>query len=204
MSFNPNPIYYSTEAWSLDDPAVRYNLRLVNKTATNIDVRKLFILNNISNYQEANSLLSFCIVFNNFDYTNVTDSSTVNSIIGSPNNYDIPYPSYYGFQPGNTIYYDYTYPSSIESYKATKTFTLQPADYVSFDLVFNPGNRSIDFYRASIIFEYVIHGSSTVYTKYNRVNANYLNNVDEVDGKDFGELILSMNGVPIHDIILTQ
>lgn len=204
MSFNPEAIYYSTQAWSKNDPAVKYNLRLLNTGGLDIYVKKFYIKNVISNPQEVNSIFNFCIVFNNLDYTNITNSNSINSIIGTSNNYEINYPSYYGFEPGNVNYSDYLYTSSFENYKATKTFTLSPSDYLSFDLVFNPLNRNIDFYRGEIVCEFTKHGSSVVHKKINKINADYLSNIDSVDGKDFGELILSMNGIPIQDILIAQ
>ena len=204
MSFNPEAIYYSTEAWSSNDPAIKYNLRLLNSTSSNIDIKKLYIINKISNPQEVNNIFNFCIVFRNFDYTNITDSTTITSISSTPNDYNINYPGHYGFEPGNILYSNYLYPSSFSNYKADKTFTLGPSDYVGFDLVFNPLYRNIDFYRAEIIYEFVVLGSPTVHKKTIKINADYLNNIDSVDGKDFGELIMSMNGAPIQNILLAQ
>ena len=228
MSFNPNT-YISQE-----DAEASFAMAIENDDNTVVHIKKAYILNIISNPQETGNWRNFCIQWERYivdnyvdppgpllqnnnsyatlhQYTNQNDvdfaeggTQVYEDIYGDLLDYDIPYPSHYTERPGNTGYeYSIASFSSPYSYKLPYEFSLQAGEMFKFSLVFRPEPRVIDFYRAKIVIEYVsITGE--FFVKEQMIHADYHTTVKEIDGKQFHQNILTVNGIEKGNILLAQ
>jgi hypothetical protein len=228
MSFNPNTYINQGE------PESSFAMAIENDDNSIVHVKKAYILNIISNPQETSNWRNFCIqweryAIHNFtvppgpllqnnnsyatlhQYTSQNDvdfgevgSQTYEAIYGDLLEYDIPYPSHYIEQPGNDGYeYDEYSFSSRQYYKLPYEFSLQPGEMFKFSLVFRPQFRVIDFYRAKIVVEYIT-ATGEFFVKEQMIHADYHTTIKQIDGKQFHENILTVNGIQKGNILLAQ
>ena len=190
--------YYSNSYWSQNDPGVKTKIGIKNSGSSSVVVKKVYVQNRISNYQEQNCIENFCI--------HLSGSSNFGG--GSSDliiNYDIPYPNYYIYSPGNIEYEGLgVLPSYKFNYKNSATFTLTQNQLFSFYLHFNPRNRKIDFYKADLIVDYEIAGESITRRFTHKIRANYLNSIDSVDGISFPTIAIEINGISSSGILTIQ
>ena len=204
--FNPFPNFYMSSAWSGSeiDPGVYFNLFILNNSGFDVDINKVYIKNRISNPQELNHIENFCITIgsDNSIY-NSTDVNTI-TILEPSDNYSFAYPSYYNYRPGEQVYENLIYTSTLINYKYEHKFRLASGSRIPLRFNFNPKYRKIDFYLADLIIEYVSSVNPVVQIIKHRVEAEYVNIVSEIDKTSYPELIVSVNGVLKGDILTVE
>lgn len=189
--------YYTNSYWSQDDPGVKTLIGVKNSGSLNAVIEKIYIQNYISNYQEDNCIENFCIHISDVNYNSV-------STIGIAQ-YNIPYPNYYPYRPGNIEYNNIgVLPSSNYYYKSLMSFTLTPSETFSFYLNFNPRNIKIDFYIADLVVDYVIDGENFTRRLTHKIKANYISSINSVDGKSFPDVAIQINGIDSSGILIIQ
>ena len=188
--------YYSNNYWSENDPGIRTLIGIKNSGNITANINKLYILNSISNYQENNCIQNFCIHLYNLNFSEITTNGAAS--------YNIPYPNYYPFEPGNVAYDSLgVLPQSKSNYKSLIKFILNPGQTYYFEVAFNPKRNNIDFYRANLIIEYAF-GYDFPITLSHEIKADYIPNIDSVDGKSFPDVCISINGVNSNNVLLVQ
>jgi len=179
---------------------VRSKLSLVNESSESIRVEHLYIYNNISNYQELNSNESFAFHFKPILIQNSLDIPGISN--QGFHNYEIDYPNYYFYQPGNRKYIsDYHFPviSNRDRYNFIWSFDLHANSSFNFDIQFSPKEYNIDFYSARLFLKYTVEGVN--FTKSWPLSASLIPNISEIDHTSFPDEVFSIQGMNPYTIL---
>tara|TARA_R110002012_G_scaffold180663_1_gene346511 strand:+ start:4700 stop:5356 length:657 start_codon:yes stop_codon:yes gene_type:complete len=218
MALIPN--YTSLDRWALgfNTPSIYYNLGIFNNLNVKVRIDKFYILNKISNPQEAGHLRNFVIYFRNLQYFGGLSNDAMEDIQEN-NNYTIPYPPYYSFSPGNIndspIFQQQGVfaipagpPNDDGKYRTRRSFVIPDSKIFSFALEFGPPDRKIDFFKADLVCEYTKldeqgNDNGTGILK-NEIRGELVSTVDEIDTKNFPQLVFSVNGIDSNNILTIQ
>jgi hypothetical protein len=204
MSFLPEIIYGNF--WGLagySNFGNSYLAGIKNIGTTNVRIVNVYVRNIISNYQEHSNITNFAFTIptSEFVYPN---NEIKDETPNASDNFNIPYPPYYKYKPGNENYENFGLAKNKYNFRIYQSFTLYPNATVDFKIQFTPYERKVEFYRAELVVLWKELGDDKIYKINFSLKGNLLYETKEIDSKEFPSEIMTVSGIPFGSLISIQ